>query len=66
MQQTLGTVEVVLEGGPVDLPRTLLVAPTAAAGDKIKVPRLAGYEHFEKPAGPGNVFVWTTRTKIAE
>jgi hypothetical protein len=75
MQQTHGTatvrtplptVEVVLQGGPVDVPRTLLVPATTAAGYKIKVPRLAGYEHFEKPGDSGNVFVWTYRTRIAE
>lgn len=35
---------------------------------KIKVPYLAGYEHFERRFGDGSplLFTWTARTKIAE
>ncbi|MFB9674617.1 DUF5988 family protein [Streptosporangium vulgare] len=70
-------VEVVLEGGPVDIPRTLRVDAAVFAYGKIKIPRKNGYEHFERPLTPpasgdaiseddALVFRWTTRTKIAE
>ncbi|WP_436756641.1 DUF5988 family protein [Streptosporangium sp. V21-05] len=70
-------VEVVLEGGPVDIPRTVRVDEAVFAYGKIKIPRKNGYEHFERtltPPVPGDaipeddalVFRWTTRTKIAE
>jgi hypothetical protein len=70
-------VEVVLEGGPTDIPRTLRVDEAVFAYGKIKIPRKNGYEHFERPLTPpvpgdviseddAMVFRWTTRTKIAE
>lgn len=58
------TVEVQLKGGPNSIPRRLRVTATEIANGKIKVPYLAGYEHFELD-GP-NIFSWTTRTKFAE
>ncbi|MBB2913047.1 hypothetical protein FHS43_004342 [Streptosporangium becharense] len=66
-------VDVILEGGPADIPRTLRVDGVMAAGGKIKIPRNNGYEHFEwheeSPGADGReplLFRWTTRTRIAE
>ncbi|MEU4227064.1 DUF5988 family protein [Nonomuraea sp. NPDC026600] len=64
-------VEVALEGGPADVPRTLHVMRDVVSAGKIKIPRHGGYEHFERvgvsadSAGPP-LFRWTTRTKVAE
>lgn len=63
------TVEVSLAGGPLGIPRRLVATAEQIAYGKIKVPYLAGYEHFERDltdtAWPG-LFSWTARTKIAE
>jgi hypothetical protein len=62
-------VEVNLEGGPNDIPRRLFASAAEIAYGKIKVPYLAGYEHFERDPADGarsDLFSWTTRTKIAE
>ena len=62
-------VEVSLEGGPTDIPRRFVVTAAEAAYGKIKVPYLAGYEHFERDPAAGaepDPFAWTRRTKIAE
>ncbi len=61
-------VEVLLQGGPDSIPRTRLVTDDELLYGKIKVPYLAGYEHFERTPGDGSplLFAWTTRTKIAE
>ena len=63
------TVEVVLEGGPQGIPRSMR-APLVSTPDRIKVQYLNGYEHFElDPATADSVpmhFYWTMRTKIAE
>ena len=69
------TVEVLLVGGPADLPQTARTArvPAAHARQRIKVAHGAGYEHFE-PATDGEgdggpepvVFRWIGFTKIAE
>lgn len=61
--------EVLLEGGPVDIPRRW---QTADPGH-IRVPRMAGYEHFE-PTGRVDrvgdrevaVYRWSYRTRVAE
>ncbi|MFG2044471.1 DUF5988 family protein [Dactylosporangium sp. NPDC048998] len=62
-----------LEGGPRDFPEELRVHPEPAAGEKIKIEHHGGYEHFERTdesieldGGPGTVFRWTQRTRIAE
>jgi len=66
-------VDVLLVGGPGDLPETTrsrrIVAATAA--EKIKVKHRSGYEHFVPPAESGGgtgplVFRWVYSTKIAE
>ena len=63
------TVEVSLAGGPLGIPRRLFATADQIAYGKIKVPYLAGYEHFERDlaeSGQPGLFSWTTRTKIAE
>lgn len=69
-------VDVMLTGGPVDLPDRRRRVPEAEY--KIKVPHLGGYEHFERTeelarqealAGQPDqvrVYRWTMRTQIAE
>jgi hypothetical protein len=63
-----GPVEVFLEGGPTNIPRSVMATAEEFAYGKVKVPYLAGYEHFERGSeeNDGNSFSWTTRTKIAE
>jgi hypothetical protein len=66
-----GPVEVALEGGPADVPRTLRVMHDVVSDGKIKIPRNGGYEHFERvgalpESGGPPLFRWTTRTKVAE
>ena len=58
-------VDVLLEGGPADLTgRTHRVAP---GDERIAVPHLGGYEHFERdPHSSQPVYRWSYRTKIAE
>jgi hypothetical protein len=63
--------EAVLEGGPAGLPPALRACQVARADERIKVPYLGGYEHFEKDGAAGVddmpvVFRWTGRTRIAE
>jgi Family of unknown function (DUF5988) len=59
----------VLEGGPQTLPkesRSLLIDPTE---EKIKVPHYGGYEHFvrtNETVQDEVVFLWNTRTEVAE
>jgi len=68
-------VDVLLVGGPHDLPDTVRSTRIAAGtvGNKIKVAYRSGYEHFEPAtvpvdaAGSGPfVFHWAGSTKIAE
>ncbi|MFC5747412.1 DUF5988 family protein [Actinomadura rugatobispora] len=63
--------EVVLEGGPADLPQRYVL--TQRDAPKVVVHRLNGYEHFE--ATPAHktrdgrelqVYRWSYRTAIAE
>src|SRR4051794_14934430 len=60
--------EVLLEGGPDDIPRRLFVTREQIADGKVKVPYLSGYEHFVRKItdDAANLFAWTTSTKIAE
>jgi len=56
--------DVVLEGGPSDLPAEARKRRVPAGDQKVKVEHRGGHEHFERfEAG---VYRWTTRTKIAE
>ncbi|MEU4626362.1 DUF5988 family protein [Actinoplanes sp. NPDC023801] len=64
-----GTTEVQLVGGPQSIPRRIVVPVEEAAYGKVKVPYLAGYEHFVRAVHDdetSNLFSWSTRTKIAE
>ena len=63
----IGT-EVHLEGGPDSIPRKLVVTEEEVAYGKVKVPHLAGYEHFVRKITDDArfLFSWSTRTKIAE
>ncbi|MEU9508943.1 DUF5988 family protein [Micromonospora sp. NPDC048170] len=70
-RDAVGIIDVVLEGGPVDLPADLRSRRVARAEEKIKVLHYGGYEHFERGAFPEAVglpvvFRWTGRTRIAE
>ncbi|MFI2437085.1 DUF5988 family protein [Streptomyces sp. NPDC018693] len=69
--------EVVLSGGPQDIPveaRTLrLNLANRNPDEKIKIRHGNGYEHFERSPDSGTqdgsgpvVFRWTRRTRIAE
>ncbi|TDC58988.1 hypothetical protein E1258_19605 [Micromonospora sp. KC207] len=63
-------VDALLRGGPATLPEKLRRQRVPGATDKIKVPYLAGYEHFERDGtvAPDGlvVFRWTGRTFVAE
>jgi Family of unknown function (DUF5988) len=61
-------VEVTLRGGPVGLPETVVVRAAQLHEPRLKIPFLAGYEHFVPAgrAGDDAVFVWCDRTKLAE
>ena len=65
-------VEVVLVGGPLDLPVAHRYRRAGRTDTKIKVCHRAGYEHFERVdeadtgSSPPVIFTWTTRTMIAE
>ncbi|HTJ38483.1 MAG TPA: DUF5988 family protein [Dactylosporangium sp.] len=60
----------VLEGGPSSLPEALRRQPAPSGDDRIKVPHLGGYEHFERAGSVDGdaqvVYRWTTRTRVAE
>lgn len=62
------TAEVSLEGGPDGIPRRLVVTREQVAEGKVKVPYLAGYEHFVRKITDDArfLFSWTNRTNIAE
>ncbi|MEH1102317.1 DUF5988 family protein [Micromonospora sp. CPCC 205561] len=65
-------VDVVLEGGPADLPPERRLLKAVAAGERVKIEHYGGYEHFERqtgadPADDGPIaFRRTMRTRIAE
>ncbi|MCX4473467.1 DUF5988 family protein [Micromonospora sp. NBC_01655] len=64
-------IDVVLEGGPTNLPTELRSRRISPAEDKIKVRHYGGYEHFERDSVRVAdelpvVFRWTGRTRIAE
>lgn len=65
------TVEIILEGGPKDLPPDLRAGRTLAGDYKVKIVHRGGYEHFERTegrvaGGEAVVFRWMMRTKMAE
>jgi len=60
--------EIVLEGGPAELPRRMSMRLSDDNRLKIKLPYLGGHEHFEvvdELLSP-RVYRWTMRTRIAE
>ncbi|GLV79619.1 DUF5988 family protein [Streptomyces hygroscopicus] len=63
-------IEVVLEGGPDDLPRAVRTGRSTLTTKKLKIPHRNGYEHFELVNDSADItpaiFRWTMRTKIAE
>ncbi|MET7763196.1 DUF5988 family protein [Streptomyces sp. NPDC005336] len=63
-------IEVVLEGGPDDLPRAYRAGRSTITAKKLKIQHRNGYEHFELVNESGDItpaiFRWTMRTKIAE
>jgi hypothetical protein len=64
MDYQLQQVDVLLEGGPADLDDRIRIAP---GEERIAVPHLGGYEHFERdPESSRPVYRWSYRTKIAE
>jgi Family of unknown function (DUF5988) len=59
-------VNVVLKGGPAELPAVLSIERSKLEDGKIKIESHGGYEHFECSDQKLLVFRWTNRTKIAE
>ncbi|MEU4894103.1 DUF5988 family protein [Streptomyces sp. NPDC044780] len=63
-------IEVVLEGGPDDLPRAFRTGRSTLTTRKLKIQHRNGYEHFELVNESADItpaiFRWTMRTKIAE
>jgi hypothetical protein len=72
--QQNGLIDVVLEGGPADIPAAERLRQVSVGDGKVKVPHYGGYEHFERTGerssgGDGRsreVYRWVTRTKVAE
>ncbi|WP_211343296.1 DUF5988 family protein [Actinomadura pelletieri] len=65
--------DILLTGGPADIPETVRMRREVITDRKIKIRHRAGYEHFEKSdtesrdGDPGPVvFRWIMRTSIAE
>jgi hypothetical protein len=65
-------IELVLVGGPSDLPLTQRIRRAARLDDEIKVEHRGGYEHFSPVNGTNCgrphwvVYEWRFRTKFAE
>jgi Family of unknown function (DUF5988) len=66
-------IDVVLEGGPLDLPTGARRRRAGTAEPTIKVAHRGGYEHFHRVGEPDGssarrqvVYCWTSRTKMAE
>jgi alkaline phosphatase len=63
-------IDVVLIGGPDDLPEPARRTRASADEAKIKVLHRGGYEHFERADSLDEngepVFRWTMRTRVAE
>lgn len=69
-KQSDDPIEVILVGGPPDLPVDGRILRIDADRRKVKVAHRGGYEHFERvgdPPTPAPVeFHWTGRTRVAE
>ncbi|WP_432035292.1 DUF5988 family protein [Streptomyces cucumeris] len=63
-------VDILLEGGPDDLPRAHQAVRSTLDSGRLKIQHRDGYEHFELVGGADDftpaTFRWTGRTKIAE
>jgi hypothetical protein len=66
-------IDVLLEGGPADIPAAARVRRVDAGDEKVKLPHRGGHEHFERTDerrwqdGVARVlFRWTVRTRVAE
>jgi hypothetical protein len=63
-------VDVVLVGGPSDLPAAARTQRVGPEDVKVKLIHRGGYEHFERERDASGsapvVFRWTSRTRIAE
>lgn len=64
-------VDVLLEGGPAEVPPRQQVVLDDETREKIKVPLLGGVEHFAVVGDPAadvnpRLYRWTMRTRIAE
>nr|MDT0660530.1 DUF5988 family protein [Micromonospora sp. DSM 115978] len=62
-------IEVILVGGPANLPAELRAHRVSSLDDRVKVPHHGGYEHFAWDSSVDRtptVFRWTGRTRIAE
>ncbi|MFC8850476.1 MULTISPECIES: DUF5988 family protein [unclassified Micromonospora] len=69
--EAAGIIDVVLEGGPTNLPTELRSHRVSPVERKIKVRHYGGYEHFERDSAGADgeapvVYRWTGRTRIAE
>ena len=66
--------DVVLEGGPADIPEAERLRTVNVEESKVKLSHCGGYEHFDRTGeqrsgGDGTlrtVYRWVMRTKIAE
>lgn len=63
-------IDIVLEGGPDELPTRMRVPVDDDTRDRIKLPHWGGHEHFRLVAEPEctepRVYRWSMRTRIAE
>jgi Family of unknown function (DUF5988) len=65
-------VEVLLAGGPTDLPAAARRLHADAGENRIKMLHCGGYEHFERVDGQDTadgcpvIYRWVARTRIAE
>jgi hypothetical protein len=65
--------EIILEGGPIDIPSQWTSPAVESLRERVKIERLNGYDHFERTEDfrkVGDVdlpvFRWAYRTQIAE
>ena len=61
-----GLVDVVLVGGPDDIPADARVQRVAGTSTKVKITHRNGYEHFERDLSAPETFRWTMQTLMAE
>jgi hypothetical protein len=69
----IAIVDIVLEGGPRDIPDAVRLRRAESAQYDIKVQHHGGYEHFARtsersfmPGEPRVIYRWVYRTRIAE